>query len=68
MIPEAAGPYTARHRHGVVNVCSRPFLRAPCRADALDRFAVLQVQWQQLVAQLRPLAKHYVANPKVRRC
>lgn len=35
------------------------------RTDALDRFAVLQVQWQQLAAQLRPLAKHYVAHPKV---
>ena len=36
-----------------------------CRNDALQRFAVLQVQWQQLAAQLRPLAKHYVAHPKV---
>jgi hypothetical protein len=36
-----------------------------CRTDALQRFALLQVQWQQLAAQLRPLAKHYVAHPKV---
>ena len=40
-------------------------LRRLDRADTLDRFAVLQMQYQQLVAQLRPLAKHYMAYPKV---
>lgn len=37
------------------------------RLDTLDRFAVLNVQFQHLSAQLRPLAKHYIAHPKVGR-
>lgn len=33
-------------------------------ADTLDRFSVLNVQFQHLSGQLRPLAKHYIAHPK----
>lgn len=35
----------------------------PCRSDALERYGVLNVQWQQLEEELRPLLKHYVAHP-----
>ena len=37
-----------------------------CREDALDRFAVLQVQFHSLQEQLRGLLKLYVAYPKAR--
>lgn len=33
------------------------------RSDALERYGVLNVQWQQLEEELRPLLKHYVAHP-----
>lgn len=32
--------------------------------DTLDRFAVLNVQFQHLHSQLRPIAKHYIAHPR----
>ncbi|KFM22908.1 hypothetical protein F751_6417 [Auxenochlorella protothecoides] len=32
-------------------------------SDALERYGVLNVQWQQLEEELRPLLKHYVAHP-----
>lgn len=35
------------------------------RSDTLDRFAVLDVQMQQLKAQLRPMTKRHVVYPRV---
>jgi hypothetical protein len=35
------------------------------RPDIVDKMAVVNVQYHQLVQQLRPLAKHYVVHPKV---
>ena len=34
------------------------------RSDALDKFAVLNIQLQHLSAQLRPLLQHYAIHPK----
>ena len=35
-----------------------------CRQDTLDKFAVLQVQFNNLQEQLRGILKLYVAHPK----
>lgn len=45
----------------------RPVLYPPLcapRSDALDKFAVLNIQVQHLSAQLRPLLQHYSAYPR----
>lgn len=35
-----------------------------CRRDVVDKFAVLNVQLQQLQEQLRPVTHHYALHPK----
>lgn len=35
-----------------------------CRSEALDRFAVINVQYQHLVDALRPLLRQFAAYPR----
>lgn len=41
-----------------------PSFPSRCRSDALDKFAVLNVQLQHMETQLRPLLQHYVVHPR----